>query len=360
MYSLLLAASVFTATPIAPGEVIEETVVNEIEHALSRAPEVEVSAGVRGASHWKSSNPTELALKLVRSQRSDGRWFEGTNDVTAAAVRALKRLVGIPDPVPHHWKFNEALSDEFDGTQLDAQKWYDFNPTFYGRRTAGFLFSRDCVAVSNGCLRLTARQLKESEKTPENLARGFDKYATSIIKSKAGGCYGYYECRAKAARGCVSSAFWMYDPHAENLKVKYAPGEISEEIDIFEICSKKDHRGKYDCGRMLFNTVHAVLTPYLEATVSIGQVRMADKSGKTKLPFAPDEEFHVYSLLWTKDAMVFYLDGVETFRRANDRFHRPLKVSFDTEIMASWFGVPDPKDLPSVFEVDYFRVWGGK
>ena len=353
MICQLLSAAMISASPIAGGEVIEETVVNEIEHALQRAPDVDVGRSIANVS----GNPTEVALKLVRTQRSDGRWLDGTNDVTASAVTALKRLIGIPDAVPHRWTFDEKLSDEFDGGAIDESKWYDFNPTFYGRRAAGFLFSRDCVAVSNGCLRLTARLLKESEKTPENLARGYDRYATSIVKSKTGGGYGYYECRAKAARGCVSNAFWMYDPHADNLKAKYSPGDFSEEIDIFEICSKKDFRGRYDCGRMLYNTVHACLTPYLEATVSIGQLRLADKSGMTRLAFAPDEEFHVYSLLWTKDEMVFYLDGVETFRRANDRFHRPLRVSFDTEIMSSWFGEPDPADMPSVFEVDYFRVW---
>lgn len=35
---------------------------------------------------------TEIAIKLVSSQRADGRWLSGTNDVTAAAIRILLSL----------------------------------------------------------------------------------------------------------------------------------------------------------------------------------------------------------------------------------------------------------------------------
>lgn len=35
---------------------------------------------------------TEIAIKLVSSQRADGRWLSGTNDVTAAAIQILLSL----------------------------------------------------------------------------------------------------------------------------------------------------------------------------------------------------------------------------------------------------------------------------
>ncbi len=35
---------------------------------------------------------TEIAIKLVSSQRADGRWLSGTNDVTAAAIQILFSL----------------------------------------------------------------------------------------------------------------------------------------------------------------------------------------------------------------------------------------------------------------------------
>ena len=39
-------------------------------------------------------NATEAAIRLVSTQRPDGRWLVGTNDVTAAAVQILNRLSG--------------------------------------------------------------------------------------------------------------------------------------------------------------------------------------------------------------------------------------------------------------------------
>ena len=39
-----------------------------------------------------SLTATQKAIRLVSSQRSDGRWFVGTNDVTAVAVEILKNL----------------------------------------------------------------------------------------------------------------------------------------------------------------------------------------------------------------------------------------------------------------------------
>ena len=38
----------------------------------------------------------------------------------------------------------------------------------------------------------------------------------------------------------------------------------------------------------------------------------------------------------------------------------PLTINFDSETFPDWFGLPDPKDLPSVFEIDYIRVWEKK
>ena len=112
--------------------------------------------------------------------------------------------------------FDEKASDEFDGETLDRSKWDDWVESFQGRRR-GFLFSRDNVDVANGELRLKARLLREDEKTFDNLARGFDTYATAIVKSKEKTFYGYYECRAKSMKAAVCNAFWLYDPLSDEL-----------------------------------------------------------------------------------------------------------------------------------------------
>lgn len=235
--------------------------------------------------------------------------------------------------------------EEFNGKSLDESKWCDWVWSFQGRR-AGFLFARDNVAVSNGCLNLTARLMREDEKTVENLRRGFTTYATSLVRSREKFCYGYFECRAKTMNSKVCNAFWLYDPLSDKPEKKFRIGDYSEEIDIFEIFgSLKDWYG----------TVHCLKTPYLEGIVYAGVEKLPNKSKKIALDFDPSADFHVYGFLWSEKELVWYIDGKEVFRRENDRFHRPLHVTFDCEIMYSWVGEPDKRDLPQVFSIDRFK-----
>ena len=251
--------------------------------------------------------------------------------------------------------FDEKASDEFDGETLDRSKWDDWVESFQGRRS-GFLFSRDNVDVAKGELRLKARLLREDEKTLDNLARGFDTYATAIVKSKEKTFYGYYECRAKSMKAAVCNAFWLYDPLSDEPKKKYRPGDFSEEIDIFEIFGKEGSK-KSDCARAFYNTVHRLGTPYLEGRVLGSVEKLPEKSSRRKVDFDFADGYHEYGFLWTEKEMKWYADGVEMFSRPNDHFHRPMHVTFDCEIMYDWVGEPDKADLPQTFSVQYFRYW---
>ena len=248
------------------------------------------------------------------------------------------------------------FADEFDGGKLDETAWTDWVASFQGR-SAGFLFARDNVAVSNGCLNLTARVMRDDEKTVENLRRGFTTYATAYVRRKEKSFYGYYECRAKTMKACVCNAFWLYDPLSDQPTKKFRPGETSEEIDIFEIFGKEGTIRSPGIDHVCFETVHQLQTPYLEGICNGGAVKLPNKTKSAKVDFLPREDFHVYGFLWTEKELVWFVDGKETFRRANDVFHRPLHLVFDCEIMYNWAGEPSAADLPAVFSVDYFRYW---
>ena len=255
----------------------------------------------------------------------------------------------------YQFVFDEKVSDEFEGETLDRSKWDDWVESFQGRRS-GFLFSRDNVDVAKGELKLTARLLREDEKTFDNFARGFDTYATAIVKSKKKTFYGYYECRAKSMKAAVCNAFWLYDPLSDEPKKKYRPGDFSEEIDIFEIFGKEGSK-KSDCARAFYNTVHRLGTPYLEGRVLGSVEALPDKSSRKKVDFDFADGYHEYGFLWTEKEMKWYADGVEMFSRKNDHFHRPMHVTFDCEIMYDWVGEPDKADLPQTFSIQYFRHW---
>ena len=254
--------------------------------------------------------------------------------------------------------FDAAAGDEFDGARLDETRWDDWVWSFQGRRQ-GFMFARDNVAVTNGCLELTARPLREDERTVENLRRGFDKYATAIVKAKRKTRYGYYECRAKTMRACVCNAFWLYDPLSDS-PAKFRPGDFSEEIDIFEIFGAigRDESRSKSCRRVCFQTVHCLETPYLEAVVGNPcREKLPNKTSSYRADFDFWADYHVFGFLWTERELVWYVDGKETFRRDNDRFRRPLHLVFDCEVMFGWAGEPLSSDLPAVYSVDYFRYW---
>ncbi|GEM_PF-3110941 len=267
------------------------------------------------------------------------------------------------------WKRVPAVSDEFDGKALDKSKWDDWCASFPGRVAAGmrgepcvngFRFAPDNVSVEDGELVLTARLLTDEERKShhqEHLRHG--PYATSIVKSRKKQVYGYFEIRAKTMKACVSNAFWLYDPHSDDPRVKYTAGDVSEEIDIFEVTGRPDSRGRNpDCSRKYYNTFHLYCTPYLEGVINAKKINPPDRAFVTKVDFDFCDDYHVYGLLWTPEKLVWYLDGKPVKERKNDGlFHRPLHVTLDSEVFVSWFGVPDPKDLPAKFRIDYVRVW---
>lgn len=244
--------------------------------------------------------------------------------------------------------------DNFDGSALDSTRWDDWVWSFQGRRS-GFLFARDNVAVSNGCLNLTARLLREDEKTPENLRRGFDTYATAYVRAKEKTFYGYYECRAKGMKAAVCNAFWLYDPLSDQPEKKFRVGDTTEEIDIFEIFGKLGTKRDSGCERVYYTTCHRLKTPYLEGIVHGGVMKLENRAKKTKVDFDFWADFHVYGFEWTPTRLTWYVDGKEVFSRVNDCFHRPMHVTFDCEIMYDWVGEPDPADLPATYSIDYFR-----
>lgn len=84
---------VIAVQPLASGDFLELSVRNEVDHAISRAGEkgaAQSGAGVPFKTNGMTR--TAIALKLVSAQKGDGRWLDGTNDYTAAAVKILEKL----------------------------------------------------------------------------------------------------------------------------------------------------------------------------------------------------------------------------------------------------------------------------
>ena len=99
---IILLLATLVARPAVSPDVLEPSVLNEVDHALNRAPAAAAtndfaSADLAFARLYATNglSATDVALRLVTSQRADGTWRVGTNDVTTAAVHLLKSLESV-------------------------------------------------------------------------------------------------------------------------------------------------------------------------------------------------------------------------------------------------------------------------
>lgn len=226
-----------------------------------------------------------------------------------------------------NWKLLDEFSDDFNGTQIDDSKWYDYNPQWKGRKPG--YFSRDNVNVQNGYLQLTAKYEDLAE-----MPDGYHTYTTAAVKSKGTVKYGYFEIRCQSMTSSASSAFWLYENTTDNWT----------EIDIFEIggTAKNEENA-------INTNVHVFHTPTDDTHWQIHK--------KLTVPFKHHEEFHTYGLEWDEENIKWFVDG-ELYRSIpNTNWHFPLTINMDSETFPDWFGLPDPSDLPATYKIDYVRTW---
>jgi beta-glucanase (GH16 family) len=233
------------------------------------------------------------------------------------------------------WVLDRQLSDDFNGTTLDPDRWHVNNAIgneSLGRRPA--LYRPENAYLGNGNLNIDFRKTV----LPEKYVRlGFKDYTSAMVRTNDRGLYGYYESRAKPMNSAGSSAFWLaWTGLVDN----------ATEIDIFEIGGKtKD--GKFD---RLYN-----MNGHVWATPQSGE-HLANGSTWTS-PWRLANTFHVYGFDWQPDTLRWYVDGVLVRESKNTHWHFPMQIVFDSEAFWNWFGVVDDADLPSTFRVDYIKVW---
>ncbi len=226
------------------------------------------------------------------------------------------------------WEPIAELCDEFEGTALDAARWHPRNPSWKGRLPAWFHTAN--VAVRDGKLHLTMK----AEDLPD-LPKGYHTFTSAAVKSKAKVRYGYFEIRCRAMDSRGSSAFWFYD----------GTPEIWTEIDMFEMgAGHPRHERTVHMNAHVFHTL-------------VNADRHWAKGGKWNAPWRLADDFHVYALEWDPAELRYFVDGKIVHTLPNTHWHQPLTLNFDSETMPKWFGLPDPKRLPSTFSIVYVRSW---
>ena len=225
-----------------------------------------------------------------------------------------------PAPKGQAWKL--AWHDEFDGETLDETKW----DVPEGKRRDAW-WSRKAVAL-DGKGHLAIKTLKEGDKYYDGCARTRGKFEHA---------FGYYVARIRLQKSAGHwTAFWMYGSGVG--KVGHG-GMDGTEIDIMEKPWLDDR---------VQHTLH--WDGYGKAHKSKGHV--SRNPGVMK-------GWHTFSLLWTPDEYVFYVDGKERWRSsAGGVCQVPLYLKLSDEAkFGGWAGDVRKAKLPDEFLVDYVRVY---
>ncbi|HSK95052.1 MAG TPA: glycoside hydrolase family 16 protein, partial [Euzebyales bacterium] len=194
----------------------------------------------------------------------------------------------------------------------------------------------DNLFVEDGVLVLRARQERD---TCGSATRDYTVAYLDTI-GKASFTYGRFEIRAKSPNGRDDSrglwpAFWLRPDDGGN-----------GEIDVVELPGGAQY---YQAA------TQAIFHSYAPSTKQDNRHTFAEGY--------PGDGFHTYTTEWTPDALVWYIDGEEVYRRDRsttpwfDDFHRPYNLRLNFQV-GGWLGDPDPSTVfPADFVVDYVRVW---
>ena len=234
--------------------------------------------------------------------------------------------------------------DEFDKESLDLTKWSrEIGGHGWGNNELQFYTDSDSNSyVENGNLILKAQVVPQGIGS----SKGLRYYSSARLRTYGKGDwkYGRIEVKAKVASGQgIWPAIWM-------LPTDWLFGgwPSSGEIDIME------HVG-YDLG-VVHGSVH---------TEAYNHKINTQRSSARKIANV-DTEFHVYSIIWDKDKISFFIDDVQYFLFENDQqgnyktwpFDQRFHLLINIAVGGDWPGNPDNStNFPRKMLVDYVRVY---
>lgn len=261
------------------------------------------------------------------------------------------------------WMLNEEVSDEFDDTELDKDKWWvlgengEYRNRWKGRAPGQFVSHN--VKVENGELVLMSQWEPNFQFINEihdgtyyggstTAADNSRPITQACVMSEAYFKYGYMEIRCQIADAPVTSAFWTTG--------------YQSEIDMVE------NYGKRPIGNP--ENKPAELEKKYRTNV-INWEKHNDPNHKNwKVEDVMDSrlasDYHVYGFEWDEQYVRTYFNGQlvrmatrqELEAKEQWRHHFPQVLWMDAEVF-SWYGLPASADMttPAEFKIDYVRIW---
>lgn len=286
--------------------------------------------------------PKTYAERKMKSKCQSFRQILGSVLVVGLSSRACNAQCWTgnqpcgPETPQGTWALREDLSDEFDGSSIDASKWNTHFPGWNGRAPGAN--SAQNVASSNGVLGLYGRYDPTFD-FPQNDAGcscDYQDFTTSVLMSKFTVNQGRLEVRAKAAPASFLSSFWLQSN--------------SSEIGIFESVGA--------------SSINQSSMHYVDTSVHCFSISSTESSVIRTHTLGNNivaTDYHVYGLEWLDNSIRYYIDDtVVRTSTLDDCNNSPHHVVLSLETVES-AGYPNRQGLaetgPVAFEVDYVRIW---
>ena len=241
------------------------------------------------------------------------------------AVAAFALALPCPGQQKPGWKLT--FDDEFSGATLDLSKWNPQDPWGRVRNRELQAYVKDAFEERDGVLRVKA------ERRSAEYDGVMRQYTSGMITTygKFAQKYGWFEIRCRVPKGNgFWPAFWMLPE----------PLGWPPEIDVLENLGEDT--------RTAYFTNHFTGPDGRHGSKGSGKVATPDLSA----------DFHTYAVEWTKEAIVWYFDGVEKFRSGEGVPQQRMYLLVNLAIGGGWPVPPDQTTpWPASFDMDYVRAY---
>lgn len=236
---------------------------------------------------------------------------------------------------PEHYGYNITWADEFEDGELDQSEYnYEYGASGWGNNELqNYTDDQQNIFINDSKLTITALKDENGKFTSGRIT----------TQNKKEFRFGRIDVRAKLPKGQgIWPAIWML-----GAKFSTVGWPACGEIDIMELVGHQP------------NTTHGTAHWGLQGESSTHQ----SKAFRISENFS--ENFHVFSIVWELNEIVWYVDETQFHRitpsNTNGKpypFNDDFFFIFNVAVGGNWPGNPDETtDFPQSMEIDYVRVF---
>lgn len=285
--------------------------------------------------------------------------------LTILLAFAVSTLMADPPkpPLGKRWVLNKDYSDEFNGSELDLGKWYNYHPTWKGRPPGLFMSSQ--VSLHNGHLELRGEKMPRDTVVYnwDGSTNTFNVASGIIVSRKQEAFFGYYECRFKAAKTTMSSTFW-FSTRQSFPGPSACADRYGLEWDVQECIGREGNFSGSDFAKGMHSNAHFWYTDCegVKHDIRSPQVRF-------EMEEIPSEGFNTYGGWWkNENQAVYYLNDGEGKSHSFDisvkskPFDQPMGMNLASETYPyPWVSLPTDEELAdtskNVCRYDWVRAY---